>query len=127
MNKIKTISATIKLSIFLFVFIVFFSSCDKRRIYEENQTIPENVWEKNNVLKFSVDIADTISPTNFYVNIRNADGYPYNNLYLFIKTKFPNEKFLYDTLECVLADEKGKWLGSGMEIYMIIKYHLNAM
>jgi gliding motility-associated lipoprotein GldH len=100
------------------VFIVFFSSCDKRRIYEENQTIPENVWEKNNVLKFSVDIADTISPTNFYVNIRNADGYPYNNLYLFIKTKFPNEKFLYDTLECVLADEKGKWLGSGMgDIY----------
>jgi len=37
---------------------------------------------------------------------------------LFIKTVFPNGKFSNDTLECVLADEKGKWLGTGLgDIY----------
>jgi gliding motility-associated lipoprotein GldH len=98
--------------------VIFFSSCDNKRIYEENQTIPETVWGSDNILKFDVEIADTVLPTNFYVNVRNADGYPYNNLFLFIKTTFPNGKTSDDTLECVLADEKGKWLGSGMgDIY----------
>ena len=114
MIKIKKNSAIIKSATFLLSFVLFFSSCDNTRIFEENQTIPENVWNKNNVLKFDVDVVDTISPSNFYVNVRNADGYPYNNVFLFIKTTFPNGKISDDTLECVLADEKGKWLGSGM-------------
>ena len=115
---IRTNSIIIKLSAFLLVFVIFFSSCDSARIYEENQTIPENVWSSDNVLKFNVTVVDTISPANFYVNVRNADGYPYNNLFLFIKTIFPTGKISDDTLECVLADEKGKWLGSGMgDIY----------
>lgn len=100
------------------MFSLFFSSCDTSRIYEENQTLPDNVWASDNVLKFSVNIVDTVSPTNFYVNVRNADGYPYGNLFVFVKTTFPNNKTSNDTLECILADEKGQWLGSGMgDIY----------
>jgi gliding motility-associated lipoprotein GldH len=35
-----------------------------------------------------------------------------------VKTTFPNGKFSTDTLECILADEKGKWLGKGLgDIY----------
>ena len=118
MNKIKIISAINKLPAFMLLFILFFSSCDSNRIFEENQTIPENEWGSDNILKFNVEVVDTVSPTNFYVNVRNSDGYPYNNLFLFIKTTFPNGKVSKDTLECVLADEKGKWLGSGMgDIY----------
>jgi gliding motility-associated lipoprotein GldH len=65
-----------------------------------------------------VEITDALLPTNFYVNVRNADGFPYSNLYLFIKTTFPNGKMARDTLNCILADEKGNWLGSGMgDIY----------
>ncbi len=117
MIKIKINSATITSATFLLL-ILFFASCDKSRIYEENQTIPEDVWSKDNVLKFDVNVIDTISSNNFYVNVRNADGYPYNNLFIFIKTTFPNGKVSDDTLECVLADEKGEWLGSGMgDIY----------
>ena len=65
-------------------------------------------------MKFEVNIADTITPHNFYINVRNADGYPYGNIFMFIKTTFPNGKMSNDTLECTLADEKGKWLGSGI-------------
>ena len=97
---------------------MFFSGCDNNRIFEENAEIPGNTWSSNNPIKFEVNIVDTIIPANFYINIRNADGYPYNNLFLFIKTTFPDGKMSNDTLECVLADENGKWLGSGMgDIY----------
>ena len=109
-NKIKSIlSATLFL-----VCVLFFSSCDNNRIFEQNQAIPETGWAATNKIKFNVDIKDPSTPTNFYINVRNADGYPYSNIFLFIKTTFPNGKRSNDTLECVLADEKGKWIGSGM-------------
>jgi gliding motility-associated lipoprotein GldH len=101
-------------SAMLFAGLLFLSSCDKGRIFEQNQSIPESGWISTNVLKFDVDIKDPATPANFYINVRNADGYPYNNLYLFVKTIFPNKKVSIDTLECVLADEKGKWLGNGL-------------
>ena len=100
-------------SILLFC-ILFFASCDNARIFEQNQNIPETGWINNNVLIFNVEIKDPATAANFFINVRNADGYPYNNLYLFVKTEFPNKKTSIDTLECILADEKGKWLGSGI-------------
>jgi len=102
----------------LLLSLVFLSSCDNSRIFEENKSLPESGWDSSNVVSFSVDIKDPSTPANFYVNVRNADGYPYSNLYLFVKTKFPNGKQSNDTLECMLADENGKWLGKGIgDIY----------
>ncbi|MFY9311218.1 MAG: gliding motility lipoprotein GldH [Bacteroidia bacterium] len=98
--------------------VLFFSSCDSKRIFEDNVEIPDNMWNVHNIVKLEVDITDTVAPANFYINVRNADGYPYGNLQLFIKTTFPNNQFSVDTLECILADEKGQWLGNGMgDIY----------
>lgn len=116
MKRERIKSGVILVTVLLFG--LFFSACDDNRIFEENTEIPDNTWSSSNVLKFDVSIVDTKTPTNFYINVRNADGYPYNNLFLFIKTTFPSGKMSNDTLECVLADEKGKWLGSGMgDIY----------
>lgn len=98
--------------------VLFLSACDNKRIFEENTTIPDNNWSNTNTIKFEVPIKDPSKAANFYINVRNADGYPYSNLYLFVKTTFPNGKFSTDTLECILADEKGKWLGKGLgDIY----------
>ena len=96
------------------VISVFFISCDKNRVFEENTEIPGNVWKMENRLKFEVNITDTVSSHNFYINIRNSDSYPYSNLFLFVTTRFPNGKFARDTVECTLADESGKWLGDGL-------------
>ncbi len=97
---------------------LFLFSCDTNRIFEQNQNIPESGWESNNSLKFDVSITDPSTPANFYINVRHADGYPYSNIFLFVKTKFPNGKESNDTLECVLANEKGKWIGKGIgDIY----------
>lgn len=101
-----------------FLVVLLFASCDNNRIFEENKAITGEGWSVNDVKLFNVDIKDPATTTNFYINIRNADGYPYSNLFLFVKTIFPNGKMSNDTLECILADEKGKWLGSGIgDIY----------
>ncbi len=98
--------------------LLLLSACDNKRIFEENKNIPDNNWAASNIVKFDVEIKDPSTPANFYINVRNADGYPYSNLFLFIKTTFPSGKSSTDTLNCILADDQGKWLGKGLgDIY----------
>lgn len=90
------------------------SSCDPDRVFEKNKELPDYIWNANEKVSFDVNISDTLSLHNFYVNVRNADNYPFSNLYLFITTRFPDGKIARDTLECTLANDRGQWLGDGM-------------
>ncbi|HEY0029367.1 MAG TPA: gliding motility lipoprotein GldH [Bacteroidia bacterium] len=114
MGEVFLKSKAVSITVSFLLMVLFFSSCDQARIFEQNQSMPESGWAETNVVKFDVDIKDPSTPANFYINVRQADGYPYSNLFMFIKTVFPSGKSSTDTLECVLADDKGKWLGSGV-------------
>lgn len=98
---------------FVFVSLLFLAACDSTRVYEENNELPEHEWTVRNKLSFNFFISDTITPHNFYFNVRNADDYSYSNIFVFMNTKFPNGKMKRDTIEFVLADESGRWLGKG--------------
>ena len=97
----------------LSLFILFFS-CDPSRIYERNIKIPEGVWDHNQPVQFEVAISDTITPYNLYINVRNSGMYPMQNLYLFITTTAPSGHSVKDTVQIMLADNKGEWLGKGL-------------
>ena len=112
--KYKNVVSLRSSSFLLIISALFLSSCDKNRVFEENKEIPDNLWKVENKIKFEVDVKDTIHPHNFYINVRNSDGFPYRNIFLFITTDFPNGKKAIDTLDCILADENGKWLGDGL-------------
>jgi gliding motility-associated lipoprotein GldH len=101
-------------ALFFGLLLLIICSCDANRVYEKNVTLPEKVWDKENELSFDVEIDDTVSSHNIYVNIRNASHYSYSNLYLFVTTTAPSGAAIRDTFECILADEKGKWLGEGL-------------
>ena len=98
---------------FLGVFITLLtSSCGKQTLYDHNIEV-EEPWLSTNSAKFEIDVQDTINTYNVYINIRNTTDYQYSNLYLFIKTVFPNNYIAVDTAEIFLADIKGNWLGNG--------------
>ena len=93
--------------------ILFLTACDKKVVFEENVKLPENRWEQNNTILLKADIQDTILPHNLYLNVRNAGGYQFSNLFLFFTTQSPSGKRERDTVELTLADPSGKWLGDG--------------
>lgn len=113
------INQQVKGSVFLLLFaLVLFSSCDKNLVFEQNQKIENTVWLASKPLVFNFEVSDTVSRNNLYINLRNGDDYPYMNLFVFVTTRFPNGKTSVDTMECFLADVRGKWLGSGLgDIY----------
>ena len=94
--------------------VLSLSSCDNSVVFEDNVKLPENRWEQKNAIQFTVDIQDTINPHNLYINLRNAGGYQFSNIFLFFTTTSPSGKMERDTLELTLADASGKWLGDGM-------------
>jgi gliding motility-associated lipoprotein GldH len=102
-----------RLSIFLVLALFSAISCTDIAVYESNYDVKKEVWSIDSVAHFSVNVTDTISPHHIFVNIRNTTSYPNSNLFLFIHTTSPHGATLRDTLECILADKRGDWLGKG--------------
>ena len=109
-NQVQMVKA-LKLVTFLLLAALVVSSCDSNRIYEENIAVENNVWKADDIKTFSFDIVDTVSALDLFVNIRTTTDYPYNNLYVFLYSEYPNGYTDKDTLEFILAELDGKWLG----------------
>lgn len=105
---------SVRIFLLLLTGVVLFPSCDPHRVYEQYEAIPENRWDRNHIVRFEVNITDTLTPHNLYVDIRNSGKYEMANLWLFIRTISPQGIEILDTLQCVLADEDGRWRGSGL-------------
>jgi gliding motility-associated lipoprotein GldH len=111
----KSSNGNIGKTLGLLILIALFSfSCNKNRVYQKYIEIPNSVWEVGNVAQYEIDISDTISRHNVFVNIRNSSHYPFRNLWLFITTTAPNGFQDMDTFQVILADPNGKWLGDGL-------------
>lgn len=100
-------------SIIVICLIITSISCDNNRVFEDNYAITNEIWNRDSIVSFTVDITDTISVNNIYINIRNASEYPRSNIYLFVKTE-ANNSVVKDTFNCILADDNGRWYGSGL-------------
>lgn len=94
--------------------VLFLSSCNKNIVYSKYQTFEDAQWYAKDKAVFDLEITDTQTLNNISLMVRHADTYPYNNLFLFVTTKYPDGKVLTDTMEVILANSKGEWLGSGV-------------
>lgn len=103
----------LKIYLFAFVVLISFYSCDPNQVYEYNKEITDLSWHKDSVVTFQVDIKDTLNPHNIYINVRNTSRYKMQNLHLVVTTTSPNGTELKERYECYLADDRGKWTGSG--------------
>lgn len=111
---IKKLRNSIFNILYLIFIFLFLSSCDSKVVFEENKKFPENRWEQKNNIVFTTEIKDTLTPYNIYLNVRNAGGYQFSNLFVFFTTQTPTGKRERDTVELTLADPSGKWLGEGL-------------
>lgn len=102
-----------RICLFAVTVLLTIVSCDPDRVYEEFSEIPLHVWNVDHKPVFRAFLTDTVAPHNIYINIRNGSGYSYRNLYIFLTTTSPTGQWIRDTVDCILADDRGKWYGSG--------------
>ncbi len=89
------------------------SACDPARVYDKSFAVEGASWDRDTVFHFEVLVDDSLAINDFFISIRNNTDYQYSNIYLFMTTDFPNGHSSRDTIECILADIDGKWLGNG--------------
>lgn len=97
---------------FAFLIIFLMASCSG----DSNVQIqPVNSsWDKKNALSFEFDVKDAQNPKNIIFVVRNNDDYPYSNLWLISSlSNKKTKKAVTDSLNFILAEPNGKWIGSG--------------
>ncbi|MFA8298942.1 MAG: gliding motility lipoprotein GldH [Hyphomicrobiales bacterium] len=95
------------------IIVQFLASCNNAT-YDHYVQIDDGKWDKNHAAKFVVPIEDTLTFYKVFLNVRNDARYPYRNVYFFMDLIDPSGKVQRDTIDIDIADQHGKWLGSGL-------------
>lgn len=85
------------------------TSCDRN--FEENADIPKGIWNLEYKPVFTVDIPDTATRYNIYVNVRHTMYYQFSNLWIRITSQLPDSTTTERRESLMLADKEGKWFG----------------
>jgi gliding motility-associated lipoprotein GldH len=101
-------------TLILSCFIFLTTSCSNDAHYEEFREIDSEAWHMDDTKEYIVDINDTTAAYRLIFTIRNTTDYAYSNLYMFFNIVKPDESIVRDTIECLLADRYGHWLGKGV-------------
>ncbi len=102
----------IKNSAVLILVAILFFSCDKKRVFDEYKSVG-SAWHKDSIVSFNLPILDSTKQYNLFVNLRDNNNYPFNNLFLIISMEKPNGLIKIDTLEYQMANPDGSLLGNG--------------
>ena len=102
----------IKNSALLLLAVILFSSCDKKRVFDEYKSVG-NAWHKDSVVTFNLPELDSTKRYSLFVNLRANNNYQFNNLFLIVALELPNGFTKVDTLEYQMADPDGTLLGNG--------------
>ena len=92
----------------------FLFSCSENRIYDSYIPVAPAGWHADSTAQFEVEITDTTLRYAIYLNMRHNSTYPFRNIWFFRTIESGKGVEYTDTINYVLADEMGKWLGQGI-------------
>ncbi|MEL1255616.1 gliding motility lipoprotein GldH [Flavobacterium sp. DGU38] len=102
----------IKNSGILLLAAILLFSCDKKRVFDEYKSVG-SAWHKDSIITFDLPVLDSTKRYNLFVNLRDNNNYPFNNLFLIVAIEMPNGFTKVDTLEYQMANPDGTLLGNG--------------
>jgi gliding motility-associated lipoprotein GldH len=102
----------LKNSILFIVMLLIIVSCDKRSVFDDYKSVG-NAWHKDSIVTFELPQLDSKKLYNLFINVRDNDDYPFNNLFLIVSLEQPNKQVKVDTLEYQMTNPDGTLLGDG--------------
>jgi len=86
-------------------------SCNKQYTFSQSQSIPEEGWTYQNVLKYDFVVSDTKSLYNLYLKIEYLTSFAYQNVYVNVSTGQEEAKMKKTQLSLDLSNSLGVWNG----------------
>ena len=103
---------SLKSSILFIIIAGLLISCDKKRVFDEYESVG-SAWNMKKEVVFELPKMDTLKKYNLFINLRANEDYKFNNLFLIVSMEQPNGLTKVDTLEYEMADVDGTLLGEG--------------
>lgn len=100
--------------IFILLYIVIAASCQPIEVFEKTTFFPKHEWSSKEKPAFTFEVTDTTSLYNIMLVLRHTDAYRYNNIWIKLDMKGPQDTATFRR-EFKLATSSQGWLGSGMD------------
>lgn len=94
--------------------LIGLSACQQGTLVDEFQSVTDNAWSYTDLKTVEVTVEDTTAYYDMLINLRHAGNYEWQNLYLRMHIYSPQGDSTTERISIMLADAKGKWLGSGL-------------
>ena len=111
------ITKAMRRNILILITSLLLVGCQGDIVYTVFKSLPNVGWEADSSLCYQPVITDSIADYQMLITIRHTDVYPYQNLWLFVDEYVGDMCVHHDTIEAQMADEYGRWLGSGLKTY----------
>lgn len=92
--------------------VIFLTSCGSENVLMDERKNFDASWSSSDTAVFSFENKAQNQLCDIAMMFRTTTDYPYSNMYIFMKTEYPGGKINEDTLQFILADPKGKWMGN---------------
>ena len=93
------------------IFSILLFSCADKTIYSHSVIFENGIWKNQDPAIFNFSIDENSEKYNIFLDIDHSSDYSFENLYLRIKTQFPDKTTALDTLSIEMIDNKGGWIG----------------
>ncbi|TAH04649.1 MAG: gliding motility lipoprotein GldH [Sphingobacteriales bacterium] len=99
----------------LLLLAITVASCTTIDVFEKSNHFSNQQWAAVDTPIINFTVTDTSSLYNVYLVLRHTDAYNYNNIWVNITTKTPQNTVLNQQLNVELAKNNKGWLGTGMD------------
>ena len=102
--------------IFSFFTLLLLASCNTS-VNSSYNVFKEDSWHTDSIITLNYGVVDSTTKYNLYLKVRHSTDFEYQNIFLFV-----NFKEKTDTVEVVLSEKNGKWLGKGFGDIKEVEY-----
>ncbi|MDE5611012.1 MAG: gliding motility lipoprotein GldH [Odoribacter sp.] len=99
----------------LFLGVLLHTACQSPAVFEQYEELSGESWNRNHIIEFKAQIPDS-GLYNVILSIRHTTDFETANLWSFISTRTPNGRTVKDTVNLLIAEPDGRWLGKGGSI-----------
>ena len=90
------------------------AGCDSNALVDRYHELPQKGWTYDQTVVDTLEITQPEFYHQAYANLRINADYPYQNIYLKLNITAPDGKTTNEVISVPLAENSGKWLGSGI-------------
>jgi gliding motility-associated lipoprotein GldH len=126
--KIKFFDSVVaRFSVFILASFIFVS-CGNGVMYQKYVDYSDKGMSMADTVDFDFVVENPNEKFNLILNLEYLKTYPYQNVFFFVDILGPEDLYYRDTIECILANPSGKWLGdvSGELVNQDLMYRYNT-